>query len=1002
VSGEARKLVTVVFCDLAESTAFADAHDPEVVTGVLSRYFEVVREALERHGGTVEKFIGDAVVGVFGVPRLREDDAVRAVRAAAAIQDGIRSLNEELAGGVGVELAVRVGVNSGQVLARQRDEAGGIAYGDPLNVAARLQQHAQAGEVLLGEETLELVGSRVVVEPGEPLAVKGKPTPVRAARLVGVAEEVPAFERPIRSRFVGRDHELAVLRERVARAREGEPQLVTVVGEPGIGKSRLIRELITQEADGTSPLVGRCLAYGDGITYWPLAEMLRQLERRSGGIDAILAGDAEAELIASRLAVARGEAVAAGPGEVAWAARRLIEQLAESDLVFVIVDDIHWAEPAMLDLIEYLSATIQGRVVLLCAARPELLDARPTWATPQPQTSLVPLEPLDEGDVATLAASLANQRGDRPPAERLVSWSAGNPLFVEQIMAALEDGSVDETTPPQSIQMLLASRVDQLPDQERTVLTYAAVEGRLFHRGALCTLIEDDPQASLDAGLLALVRKQFIRADRAEFPGGDAYRFVHALVRDAAYDALPVRRRATLHEHYADWLESQPIALAEIEEVLAYHLEQAHRFRLAIGVNDETTLDIGRRAGEHLVAAALRAEARWDPNAVVDLLGRAQPLLDQVRWLDVAVAYAEALAFTKSLPAGLAAAQEIMADAERVGRPEIAWHARILHDTTLGPEVLRQTSLAALERFDSEAQPRVAATAHLGLGIAFSSSGQSGQAAESDLRGIQIARQAGMLKLQSQGVHLYSESIANGPTPTQEGIKRLDEMLRQGDGTPRDRLSILPALGALHAMRCHADEARRIAAEVAQIQQQLGVEGFAQGSVAGWLGPALALIGETDAAITLLRDTYESYRRRQDAGVLAFLAPTLGGVLADAGVNLDEADALCEEGRRLAQPIDVDAQIRWRILRAKLLVQAGDPKQALPLAEEAVAYTEPTDWLNRQADTLALAASVHAQTGEPAKAGELRSRALTLYQQKGNLAGERQLKGEDAIAGTPS
>jgi class 3 adenylate cyclase len=277
----ARKLVTVVFCDLAESTAFADAHDPEVVTGVLSRYFDVVRGALERHGGLVEKFIGDAVVGVFGVPTLREDDAVRAVRAAAAIQAGISALNEELARGIGVELAVRVGVNSGQVLTRQQDEASGIAYGDPLNVAARLQQHAQAGEVLIGEETLGLVGSLVIVEPSESLVVKGKPVPVRAARLIGLGEEVPAFERPIRSRFVGRGHELGVVRDRVARAREGEPQLVTVVGEPGIGKSRLIREVIAQEVSGGSPLVGRCLAYGDGITYWPLAEMLRQVERRS-------------------------------------------------------------------------------------------------------------------------------------------------------------------------------------------------------------------------------------------------------------------------------------------------------------------------------------------------------------------------------------------------------------------------------------------------------------------------------------------------------------------------------------------------------------------------------------------------------------------------------------------------------------------------------------------------------------------------------------------------
>jgi class 3 adenylate cyclase/tetratricopeptide (TPR) repeat protein len=1008
--GDARKLVTVVFCDLADSTAFADAHDPEVVTSVLSRYFEVARGALEQHGGTVEKFIGDAVVGVFGVPRLREDDAVRAVRAAAAIRDGISSLNEELARGVGVELAVRVGVNSGQVLARERDDASGIAYGDPLNVAARLQQHAQAGEVLIGAETLGLVGSRIVVEPSEPLRLKGKSTPVGAARLVGLAEEVPAFERPIRSRFVGRGRELAALRDRVSLAREGEPQLVTVVGEPGIGKSRLIREVITQgaitqEAGAASPLVGRCLAYGDGITYWPLAEILRQLERRPGGVDAILAGDPDAELIASRLGAARGEAVDAAPGEVAWAARRLIEHLAESGLVFVVVDDIHWAEPVMLDLIEYLSATIQGRVVLLCATRPELLESRPAWATPRPGASLILLPPLDDGEVATLAASLANGGGDRGWAQRLVSWTAGNPLFVEQIMAARDDGSLDEQTPPQSIQTLLASRVDQLPASERELLTCAGVEGRLFHRGALAALLADELRASLDTALLALVRKQFIRADRAEFPGDDAYRFVHALVRDAAYDALPIRRRAMLHERYADWLEAQPIALAEVEELLAYHLEQAHRFRVSVGLNDETTIDVARRAGDHLLAAGLRANARWDLRAVVDLLGRAQPLLDEARWLDVAVTYGENLVFWESMPAGLASLKQTVVDAERAGRDDIACQAKLQvyrKDRTISEEATRQAALAALERFPAETHPETAAAAYQALAIALGNSGRSGEAAEADLRSIQIARQAGLQRLASESQQDYSLWIVTGPTPAQEAIQRLEEMLAQPDAALRDRLGILPALAALHAMRCHTDQTRRLAAEVEQIQERRGVrEGLADHVFAIWLGPALAQIGDTDAAITLLRATCETFRRRQNTGILSGLAATLGIVLVDAGTNLDEADALCEESRRFTQPDDALAQILWRILRAKLLRHAGHPDQALPFAEQALTYAEQTDGPDKQADALALIASLHADTGSPIKADELRARALALYRQKGHLAGERHLSGEDAIAGTP-
>jgi hypothetical protein len=241
-----------------------------------------------------------------------------------------------------------------------------------------------------------------------------------------------------------------------------------------------------------------------------------------------------------------------------------------------------------------------------------------------------------------------------------------------------------------------------------------------------------------------------------------------------------------------------------------------------------------------------------------------------------------------------------------------------------------------------------------------------------------------------------------GPTPAQEGIQRLDELLAQGDVTLRDRLSILPTLAALHAMRCHADQTRALAAEAEQIQERLGArEGLAEDAVANWLGPALALIGDTDAAIRLLRATCESHRRREELGTLSTLAANLGVVLADAGVNLDEADALFDESQRLTIPDDVGNEILLRTIRAELLRHAGDPKQALPFAEEAVAYAEQTDWLNRQADALALAASLHAETGSPAKANELRTRAVTLYRQKGNLAGERRLTGENAIAGTP-
>ena len=388
----ARKVVTVVFADVAGSTALGEAVDPEATRRVMERFFAEARRSLERHGGTVEKFIGDAVMAVFGIPLLHDDDALRAVRAAAELRERLPVLNEELERDWGVRIAVRIGINTGEVVAG--DEATGepFATGDAVNVAARLQQAAGPGEILVGDSTRRLFEDAIRVEAVEPLPLKGKAEPVPAWRLLEILPDVPAFARRIRAPFIGREAELAELEEAFASAvEERSCRLVTVLGPPGIGKSRLARELVTTVGEQARVVVGRCVPYGEGITYWPLAEIVHQVASHDpAAIAELVAGDENAELIADRIAGAVGLAEAEGRSEeIAWAVRKLFEALSRERPVVVVLDDVHWAEPTFLDLIEYLAGFTAGPVLLLALARPDLLDERASWTVPRPNARII-------------------------------------------------------------------------------------------------------------------------------------------------------------------------------------------------------------------------------------------------------------------------------------------------------------------------------------------------------------------------------------------------------------------------------------------------------------------------------------------------------------------------------------------------------------------------------------------------------------------------------------
>ena len=416
---EVRKTVTVVFSDVTGSTALGERLDPESLRRVMGRYFDEMQAVVERHGGTVEKFIGDAVMAVFGIPVLHEDDAVRAVRAAAEMRERLAGLNEELERDWGVTIAVRTGVNTGEVVAGDASSGGQrFATGDAVNVAKRLEEAAPPNEILLGETTHRLVRDAVKVEAVEPLELKGKGERVSAYRLLSIEPGAEGRARRLDSPMVGREREQALLERAYERAAgERGCHLFTVLGAAGVGKSRLLAEFLKGLGDNATVVGGRCLPYGEGITFWPLLEVLRKLygDELVSAIETRLAGDENAELIASRVGAAVGLAESAGATEETfWAVRKLLEAQAHEQPLVLVFDDLQWGQPTFLDLVEHIADwSRDAPILLICLARPEFLDDRPGWGGGKFNATSVLLEPLSDEDSAELVLNLLGQSRPR-------------------------------------------------------------------------------------------------------------------------------------------------------------------------------------------------------------------------------------------------------------------------------------------------------------------------------------------------------------------------------------------------------------------------------------------------------------------------------------------------------------------------------------------------------------------------------------------------------------
>ena len=598
---EVRKTVTVVFSDVAGSTTLAEQLDPESLRRVMTRYFEVAQQVHERHGGVVEKFIGDAVMAVFGVPKAHEDDALRAVRAAAELCQALSSLNQELEQELEVTLAVRTGVNTGLVMAGDGRDGQAFVGGDAVNVAARLQQAAAAGEVLIGGSTYRLASDAIRAEPLPPFRARGKSEPVHAYRLLEVPSRLGAQSRRPAAPLIGRTRELAVLQaalQRVITRRTCE--LLTVTGNPGVGKSRLLREFAGQARERALVLHSHCPPYGAAPTAAVVGQLLAQAATVAPGhVPDSLANPA---------------ALSTDPRSVFVGLRLLFEALAAERPVIVIVDDLHWAKPDLLDLIDYIHAFAGGvRLLLVVAARRQLLDRVP-GRSGGPGGPTIALRPLPTVQAAELAVSLARRAGlHAGMARQIAAWAEGNPLFMEQQVCylAAEDQthrSTDDLPVPPAVEALVMAQLDSLPADERSVLELASVVGRTFDWPAVAALAPDRLRSRVGALLLALARRGLIQvADKG--PGQDGFMFGYRLLRDAAYEAIPKQERAILHARAAERLAGPADhAAVEVDEAVGRHLGQAYRY-LAQLAGDEpprSLLPSGFGAGREPWSAPVR------------------------------------------------------------------------------------------------------------------------------------------------------------------------------------------------------------------------------------------------------------------------------------------------------------------------------------------------------------------------------------------------------------
>ncbi len=963
-----RKLATVVFVDIVSSTELVADADPEVVRRRVIRFFDEVSHCIITHGGTVEKFAGDSVMAAFGIPLAHEDDAERAVRAALATLEKVKQL--------GIE--ARIGIESGEIVADDSEST--FATGEAVHLAARLQQEARPGEILVGPGTARLARDRVELEPVAPLDLRGWREPITAYHVV-CAVELGAPLRTLAAPLVGRETELELLENTFARSvRDRRAGLLTIYGDPGVGKSRLVREFLAG-LEGATVLSGRCLPYGEGVTYWPLAEMVKAsagisdddpLDKAQEKLRACCEDEAVADLLGLAVGVLEAVEGERSRQEITWAARAWAEGLAQAQPLVLVFEDVHWGEDALLELIQHLAAWVkEAPLLLVCLARPELLDVQPTWGGGHLRSTTLELEPLQPGESAELVEALTAELELPIDTDAVLAKTEGNPLFVEETIRMLaERPRSGAERIPDTLQALIAARIDRLPGIQRTLLQRAAAMGRIFMAGALGHLSPDldGVEDALDGLLL---RDLVLPEVRTTISGEQAYKFKHVLIREVAYAGLSKSARADLHRAFAEWLAER--AGDELVEIRAFHLDQAAR--LLAELDGAAPPELAELAAKALTHAGKRALSREAFRSARKLLLRAVELSPTLGRRDLAARAAWRLSDMAAVGIEM---QEIRVAAAEAGERDI--HGRALnglgevalylHADVQSAQALIEEALAVLGD-DGDPESRFRA-----LLSRAEVSGWLGDADELDGwlgRALEVARAAERRDLEAVATrNLAMMFIRRLELDRAEPlVERALELARES-GSVANRGQALMTEGLLAYAQGLIPEAEEALVAASAIYEDLGHPLFLA-MARRYLAKLAKDRGELDRAEQILRDVVRVFTGLGNRGLLCEGQRELAQVLVAQG-RLGEAERFALEARESVGPEDRVSLSTTKMALGVVRAAQGRDDEAEKLLCAAAEELEPSAFRIAEVEALTELARFYRDRGRDEEAARYEAR----------------------------